>query len=48
MTLTPTPPGRTASDLVGLVNVVVGQGAQEVLQAWDIIALMAWMIAFYH
>lgn len=46
--LTPTPPGRTASDLVGLVNVVVGQGAQEVLQAWDIVIVDGMDDSFHH
>lgn len=45
---TPTTPGRTASDLVGLVNVIVGQGAQEVLQAWDVVIVDGVDDSFHH
>lgn len=34
--------------LVGLVNVVVGQGAQEVLQAWDIVIVDGMDDSFHH
>ena len=44
----PTTRGRTASDLVGLVNIIVGQGAQEVLQAWDIVIVDGMDDSFHH
>lgn len=48
MTLTPTPPGRTASDLVGLVNVSSWTRSPEVLQAWDIIVADGMDDSFHH
>lgn len=33
------PRQRTESDLVGLVDIIVGQGAQKMLQAWDIVII---------
>lgn len=41
-------PGRGKSYLVGLVNIIVGQGAQKVLQAWDVVIIDGMDDGFHH
>lgn len=48
MTFSSPIPDRIVSDLVGLVNIIVGQRAQEVLQAWDIVIVDGVDDGFHH
>ena len=48
MSPTPHHPGETAPDLIGLIHVIVGQGAQEVLQAGDVVIVDGVDDCFHH
>lgn len=39
---------RRETDLVGLVNVIAGQRAQKVLQAWDVVIIDGMDDGFHH
>jgi hypothetical protein len=41
-------PGRGESDLVGLVDVIAGQGAQEMLQAGYVVIIDGMDDGFHH
>lgn len=48
MTIPSPIPDRIVSDLVGLINIIVGQRAQEVLEAWDIVIVDGVDDGFHH